>query len=70
MKFMSSLFMYAPTVLRNTGGSILLKRANKYTSMTLAVIILKCTKWESSMCKRSVDIGGQVYHGLITNWFI
>ena len=61
-------------ILWYAGGSILFKRSNKRyswsTSRTLAAIILRCSKWNFSMCKRSVDIWGHLYHVLSVNSLI
>ena len=67
-------------MLRNHYSFVLLmyilwyKRANKSyswsTYMTLALIILKYTKWDFSMSKRSVDIWGHLTYVLTTKWSI
>ena len=66
--------MHQRYILWYAGGSILFKRANKRyswsTSRTLAVIILICSKWNFSMCKRSVDIWDHLYHVLTGNSLI
>ena len=66
--------MHQRYILRYAGGIILFKRANKRyswsTSRTLVVIILRCSKWNLSMCKRSVDIWGHLYHVLSVNSLI
>ena len=66
--------MHQQDILWYAGGSILFKRSNKRyswsTSRTLAVIILRWSNCNFSMCKRSVDIWGHLYHVLSVNSLI
>ena len=67
-----TLFIYAPTVhfmIRMWKYSFQ-EGKQKVLSRTLAVIILRCSKWNFSMCKRSVDIWGHLYHVLSVNSLI
>ena len=76
MKVMLSVFIYAPdsTLIRYTGGSILLKMQTKgiheAPPSLLAVIILTCTCGTYPSCKRSVDILGSCGPELFTNSLI